>query len=207
MLAALGVAAAGVFMLPAAANASTTHNGPPVCQSQNGPGCGNNGNGNGNGNNCKYNDDWQKCSPPKPVCVTEYKWVKHIEVTWRHGWPVDKTVWVKEPVKVCSYPGGNQGGNPGGSPGGNQGGSNGCTQVTFNVSSTGTDLVTEASGGPTVHNGEEVFYTPTSTDYYVYDVQHNGGTTTFELTTTQNDGGTLHLEGNDSDWQLTAVCP
>lgn len=102
---------------------------------------------------------------------------------------------------------GNWGGQGGGWGGNGQGG-NGCKPVTFTVSSTGTDTVTEGTGGPALTNGEEVVYNGVSPaqDYTVTDLGTSGGKTTFELEGPLP-ATTVHLEGNNSAWSLITVCP
>lgn len=81
----------------------------------------------------------------------------------------------------------------------------GCTAATFANSSTGTDLVTKAPGGPKLYSGEEVSYAgPPVTDYWVTDVSGD----TFELSTVAPPATpVIHTEGTATGWDLTIVCP
>jgi len=80
-----------------------------------------------------------------------------------------------------------------------------CVAHPFTVSSTGTTLVTETAGGPTVTNGEEVEYTgiPAGSQpasyYTIEGVTTSGGVTTFKLYTS----GGVHTEGTATGWTLT----
>jgi hypothetical protein len=119
-----------------------------------------------------------------------------------------KTVWIaanptQEPATLnCTV------GTTGCTPNPCKVGTRDCVAHPFTVSSTGTETVTEAAGGPAVTNGEEVAYTgipagsAAAQDYTVTDVSTTAGVTTFELEGPLPATG-IHTEGNVSGWTLT----
>jgi hypothetical protein len=207
---------------------------PSGGQNWNGHYCPQQNQGNQWDNKSFWNDNdkgWKNCGFELPPFLPPVK-TCHDVTSWTETWTTDRDHhkvphWTQHKTQKCSNPGkGGKGKGPGGgnwpaptpspsvswTPGGPPSGGPTCTPVTFDVSSTGTTLVTETGTPQTVlTDGEEVAYGSPATDYYV--INFTPGTPdTFQLTTDYTGSTSVaHVEGGSSGhplaWQLTTVCP